>query len=103
MRGDRVKSIREFHGITQEQLAEQIGVAVLQINRYENNKTEPNGETVGKIALALQVSADYLLGLTDDPVPAHGTGKLSVREWVIVSALRKGDYKEAIKVIVNDG
>lgn len=102
MRGDRMRKIREEVGYTQEQLAELIGVAVLQINRYENGKNEPSGDMVAKIATVLHVSTDYLLGLTDNPAPLEFAGNLSSRERFAIAAWRRGEYREAIKVIVAD-
>lgn len=102
MLGYRLRATRELRGLTQDELAELIGTPPLQINRYENDKTEPKGDMVARIAIALQVSADYLLGLTDDPSPYRAAGYLSENELEVVSAMREGNYKKAIKVIVND-
>jgi len=102
MRGDRLKRIREESNLTQDDLAEMIGVGVLQINRYENEKTEPNGDMIANIAKALHISSDYLLGLTDDPTPMALSGGLSTKERAVLAALRRGESVRAIKVIVAD-
>lgn len=65
MFNDRLKSCRELCGITQVELAEKIGVSKDLYNKYERTETRPNFETLRKIAIALNVSTDYLLGLTD--------------------------------------
>lgn len=103
MVGIRLKSSREALGLTQEGLAELIGVQPLQINRYEREKTEPSGEIVGRIATVLHVSADYLLGLTDDPTPSNLAGNtLNAKERAAISAWRRGQVVEAIKVIIGE-
>jgi transcriptional regulator with XRE-family HTH domain len=102
MRGERIKQAREELGFTQDDLAEKLDVAVLQINRYENGKTEPNGEMVRKIALALNVSADYLLGMSDHPTPPSLSAGLSAEERAVLSAMRRGERLEAIKIISNE-
>jgi len=102
MRGERLKRIREESHLTQDELAEVLGVGVLQINRYENGKTEPNGDMVAAIAKALHISSDYLLGLTDDPTPLTLSGGLSTKERAVLSALRRGESVQAIKAIVAD-
>lgn len=102
MRGDRIRLAREQLRYTQEDLAEKLEIAVLQINRYENNKTTPSGDIVRKLAEVLHVSSDYLLGLTDEPTPAHLDESLKPRERAALSAWRRGDRFEAIKVIVED-
>lgn len=103
MRGHRIRGLRENLGWTQEDLAEAVDVAVLQINRYENDKNEPSAEMLSRLATALGCSADYLLGLIDDPMPkSMEAGNLSPRERVALSAWRRGNFREAIKVIVDD-
>lgn len=103
MRGDRLRNIREALNYTQEQLSEMLGVGVLQIYRYESGKNTPSGEIVAKIAQTLGVSTDYLLGLTDEPIPPSMQGvQLNARERAILAALRRGERMEAIKLIAND-
>lgn len=101
--GHRLRALREANRLTQEQLAEQIQVGVLQINRWENHKTEPSGETVARLATALNTSADYLLGLTDDetPVDLLKSG-LRPNERAVINAWRRGEKYEAIKTIIKD-
>ena len=102
MRGDRLKSIREESKLTQDDLAEMLGIGTLQINRYENGKTEPSGDVVAKLARALHISSDYLLGLTDDPTPNSLSGGLSSKERAVLAALRRADSLRSIRVIVNN-
>jgi transcriptional regulator with XRE-family HTH domain len=103
MRGERIRKLREELGWTQDVLAEKIGVPVLQINRYENNKTKPNADMITILAENLSCSADYLLGLTDDPTPHHlEASELRAKERIAIAAWRRGDRFEAIKVIVGD-
>lgn len=100
MRGDRLKKVREDRGYSQEKLAELLVIGALQIWRYENGETEPKGDTLGKIAQFLNVSADYLLGLTDEP---HGylENDLSPEEKNVISLWRKGEKLEAVRVIAS--
>jgi transcriptional regulator with XRE-family HTH domain len=101
MRGDRLAHIREKRGFTQVELAEALGLGQNQIWRYENNKTEPDAETVARIARYLEVSADYLLGLVDYPDP-YIEGELTQLERTAIAAWRHGDRMGAIRVIVGD-
>lgn len=67
--GCRLRELRERRGEKQPALAEALDVSVPQISDLENGK---KGTTLPKLALICQhynVSADYLLGLTDDPKP----------------------------------
>lgn len=100
MRANRLKAAREFRGYSQEELGEMIGVAKLQIYRWEKARNTPDAETVARLAKVLVVSSDYLLGLTDKPTPQITHGDLSARELSIITALRQGDVVQAIKMIV---
>lgn len=64
--GDRIKELRTTYGITQVQLAEEAGISRSVISQYESNLVEPTATVVAKLALALNTSTDYLLGLEDD-------------------------------------
>lgn len=77
MRADRLRDLRERRGFTQEDLAERIGENHLQVWRWENEKNIPNGVVIAKIAKALDTSADYLLGLSDDPLGTFYSDHLS--------------------------
>jgi hypothetical protein len=57
---------------------------------------------IKKIALALNVSSDYLLGLVDDPTPPTLSGTLNAKERAVLAAMRRDERLEAIRVIVGD-
>jgi transcriptional regulator with XRE-family HTH domain len=66
---DRLRESRERKGLTQRELARLCGMNEVQISRYENGKIEPSLSYLELIARHLEVSSDYLLGLSDYP---HG-------------------------------
>jgi len=78
--GDRIRLIREQRGLTRQQLAEKIGTSVGIIYFYEKNRKIPSAEILKRIAEAFNVSADYLLGLTDDPTPNRGELPAFIKE-----------------------
>lgn len=102
MRSDRLRQLRKHHGYSQGELADLVHIGERQIWRYENGETEPDGDTIARIAKILETSTDYLLGLIDDPTPyrisEHGLSKI---EQAAVEAWRRGDVIEAIKVILS--
>ena len=57
----RLAKIRKDKKMTQQQMADLIGIHVSQIKRYESGDTQPSLEVLRKIALALNISADLLL------------------------------------------
>ena len=66
---DRLRQLRKTKGITQEGLALELGASRSTVAGYEapSKEREPDFAAIQKIAKFFQVSADYLLGLTDDP------------------------------------
>ena len=62
----RLKSILDKHGVTQRQLAQQIGVTEVTVSRWANCIRTPDADNVREICKALNVSADFLLGLCDE-------------------------------------
>ncbi len=61
--GEKIKELRIERGLTQPQLAELVGVSKGMISIWENNVNEPKAIFVKRLACALEVSADYLLGI----------------------------------------
>jgi len=102
MRGDRLKRMRQDKNYTQEDLAEMVGVNLKQIGRHENGETEPDGVIVARYAQALGVSADFLLGISDEPNPDVQISDLTRTERAIIAAFRRGDVIEAARTILND-
>lgn len=60
--GKRIKLARELAGLTQEKLAEIIGVSRTAIVRWESGETDPTIDHLIAMTKVLKVSADYLLG-----------------------------------------
>ena len=57
---DRLKEARIACGLTQEQLAQRIGVAKSTVTGYEKGNSEPNMLTVQKIMQELRIDANFL-------------------------------------------
>ena len=68
--GERIRGLRHIRGISADQLAEMTDCTTHHIYRLERNE-RPNtwGVTVARLAVALDTTTDFLLGLTDDPSP----------------------------------
>ena len=63
---DRLKELRKEKGLSQKALAEQLGYNQSMICFWEKGVNEPTESAIRKAALFFEVSADYLLGLTDE-------------------------------------
>lgn len=64
--GERLKQLRSEAGIGQNKLAETLQISNASISYWETAKQEPTAEAIFKLAQYFNVSADYILGLTDD-------------------------------------
>lgn len=62
--GKLIKEARKNKGLTQKQLAEKTGLAVVTIQQYERNLREPRLKNIIKIANALHVTPGSLFGST---------------------------------------
>ena len=58
---DRLAAFRKQRGLTQQALADRVGVHVIQIHRYEAGSSQPSLEVIKKLAVALSVTTDGLL------------------------------------------
>jgi transcriptional regulator with XRE-family HTH domain len=101
MRGDRLRDLREAAHLTQEELAQQLEISEPQVWRYEKGDSAPRADVLLKLASYFNVSSDYLLGRSSDP-GMYVAGELSVKERAVISAWRRGERLEAMRVIAND-
>ena len=60
--GQRLRQARQKAGLTQTQLAIQIGVKPAEISQYESNKRTPRWQVFNKLLDELNVTADEILG-----------------------------------------
>jgi len=75
----RLAELRQAAGLSQSQLAEKVGVNASNIAFWELSGTPPRGEVLPKLAHALGVSVDELLGVTP-PKPKRVVAKGQLQE-----------------------
>ncbi len=72
MIGERLQEIRKDNGDTQKTLAEKLHASLYAVRCWEQGKSDPSHDTLVAICRLYHISADYLLGLTDeDPIFAQ--------------------------------
>ena len=59
--GERIRKIRRAHDISQEVLAEMVDVSTTHMSHIETGNTKMSLEVLVDIAVALNVSVDYLI------------------------------------------
>lgn len=65
---DLLKTLREQKKVSQTQLAKEIGVSAGNISDWETGRSKPGYAALKELSCFLNVSADYLLELTEAPV-----------------------------------
>lgn len=64
--GERIARLRKEKGFTQAELAEKMGTLRVLISDYERGKLRVHGEMMARFAVALGVTTDEIIGLTDE-------------------------------------
>lgn len=67
--GQRLRAARKAAGQKQEELGQVLDVGKSQISELEHGTSSTSLEKLSLICLHYNISADYLLGLTDEPKP----------------------------------
>ena len=62
---ERLKELRKKNQLTQQRLADELGVNRVNITRWEKGNIEPNLAQLGNIAIYFNTSIDYLIGKID--------------------------------------
>lgn len=63
--GNRLMNLRKERKLSQSDLATKVGIHANVLGRYERGDAKPFVEIAAKLAMALEVSLDYLTGNTD--------------------------------------
>jgi transcriptional regulator with XRE-family HTH domain len=80
--GFRLKQLRQKAGISQERLAEQIGVSTNQLQKYESGKNMMNTEKLQLLASALSVQVHEFFVSSEETLP------LAVEEKLLLDSYR---------------
>lgn len=64
--GEKIKELRLDANLTQQQVANEIGISRSTLSQYENCLIEPTANVIAKLSKFFHVSSDYILNLEDD-------------------------------------
>ncbi len=65
----RLRDLREDHDLSQQAVAEYLGMKQPQYNRYERGLRDIPTDVLIRLAKLYKISTDYILGLTNDSEP----------------------------------
>lgn len=121
--GERLRMARERKGLSQLDVYNRTNISNKSLSRYENNKTSPDPEVIKTLIKLYDVSADFILGFSNEMghtfsskqqkkrpklVPSKNQPKLSLDEANILrkfetlspeSKEKADDYLEMLKTL----
>lgn len=99
-----LKILRQEHGISQQRLADAIGVSQQSINQYENHSVEPDISVLTRLADHFNTSIDFIVGRTDIRRPIEHTEAFHLNrdESDVITQYRalKGSEKQCIALMI---
>ena len=79
--GDRLRALREKKGMSQEAVADFLGISRTAYNKYESGVIKPVRKLEG-LSRLFGVSADYILGQESEPVLLPGETEPRVEQQI---------------------
>lgn len=89
--GMRIQALRKQHGLSQEELAERVGVSRQAVSKWEVDAAVPETDKLLALAKALGVSVDALLGNETPPPPGARRGTDAFAP--LVSLVKRRGYR----------
>ena len=86
---DRLREARKSARFSQEELSKRLNISQSTVGNWESGIRQPDFDTVSNLALILDVSSDYLLGISSKEKPTTETGSgLSETEAKMLEVFR---------------
>jgi len=98
MIGERLAKARKAAGLTQQQMADLLGLNYKAISAYERELYEPDDQKKKVIAERVNMSLDYLLGVTDEALKLDKTNHFALPDDFPEAA--KADLKEYAELLM---
>ena len=98
MLNEVIRTMRKRRGLTQEQLAEYLGISVMTVRRWEWGERTPDAAQIQKISQVLGVSISELMG--EEKTDSE---KKTVKQGIFPSLAYWGEVADNARKAVNDG
>lgn len=82
--GEKIKALREKKGLSQQELANMLKLTQQAVDKWEQDKTKPQANTLKKLVTILDTSADYLL---DSDTETKTTPSSGADEYTVIIPL----------------
>ena len=86
--GQRLQNARKEAGLSQEELAEQLGVSRQAVSKWENDSGYPEMEKMIRLSQIYQVSLDYLVG--NEQEQEQSNEDIPTKGWYVSHELAEG-------------
>lgn len=87
----RLKQLRKEMGLSQKSLSEHLGVTQQAVGKWETGRSSPDPSTLARLAELLETSADYLLGISEQPAePAAPSLPYAESPIPVIGTVRAG-------------
>lgn len=73
---DRLRAAREFRNLNQAELSKRSGLQASAVSHFETGTRKPSFDNLRRLADALEVTTDYLLGRVNEPTAVAGADRL---------------------------
>jgi len=99
-----LRALRLSKGLSQQQLADVIGTTQQSINKYENHSTEPDIDTLIRLADFFEITVDELVGHIAPGGPSPLEGIPTHKEALFLQDLRRltKDEQESLRLIIKN-
>jgi transcriptional regulator with XRE-family HTH domain len=97
--GRRIAALRKERGYTQTELADQVGAVQVVVSNYERGKLRPHPDMLVRLAKALRVSADELLGVQPASQNGAPVSRRVLRRLQAIDQLPKRDQDALFRTI----
>lgn len=97
-----LRKLRMSKGVSQQTLADYLGIAQQSFNRYEKDKIEPDIASLILLADYFNTTVDYLIGHTPPEDPQEL--ELTKDEWALLRDYRQlsESERESIRLVINN-
>ncbi|MDO4772577.1 MAG: helix-turn-helix transcriptional regulator [Bacillota bacterium] len=92
----RLRELRQINRMTLDELAVALNTTKTTLSRYENNKRTADSDFIVTAATFFAVSADYILGLSDNPLTVND---LLSKHRIMVDDLSESDISTVNSIV----
>lgn len=98
---ERLRELRKQKDLSQTELGQRAGLHYTHIGRFERGASRPSGDTLKRLADALDVTSDYLLeGAADEAAKAKFADRELLKQFQEVERLPDAD-KHVVKILLD--